>query len=415
MNGYPYLPVQPNEQQKKNALTNALLGSGQAMVQPAQGTSGIHKLLTALAQSIPAGIGNYGQSLQWDYDLQQQHLDTMQNRAYKDSYMDYQDLLSKQLETNMAQEKAQAEWEANEQKRWEDFLKSPFTSSEGKPSYPSLEDAVIAGDEGAIRKLAVATIRRGDKGGLKGILSLLPEGATPKNASDARIYAEYILSGDPNKRKLAEGMITYKRTQPPEAGAVQRAKRQADIETAAPLGAEKVKGEGKIPEVDKKANARRQVTGTLDNLFKLYIKFDDMGAAVSTDKSALSNLKNWAGATGAGQLGGKMLGTEAQSVRNQINQSRPLLLNYIRQASEMGARGLDSEKELEFYLQAATDPARDIAANLAAIAVLDEAYGEASREGVTSKFRKNLKQLKNEFKKVDKQKSKYPPGMKEGW
>ena len=53
----------------------------------------------------------------------------------------------------------------------------------------------------------------------------------------------------------------------------------------------------------------------------------------------------------------------------------PLLINEIRQASKMGARGLDSVKELEFYLQAATDEKQDLQSNLDAIKILDMAYG----------------------------------------
>jgi hypothetical protein len=52
------------------------------------------------------------------------------------------------------------------------------------------------------------------------------------------------------------------------------------------------------------------------------------------------------------------------------------MLNEIRQASEMGARGLDSEKELEFYLAATTDEKTELHSNLAAAIVLDEAYGD---------------------------------------
>jgi hypothetical protein len=51
----------------------------------------------------------------------------------------------------------------------------------------------------------------------------------------------------------------------------------------------------------------------------------------------------------------------------------------------MGARGLDSNKELEFYIQAATDPARDIQANRAALQVLENAYGLSSRVKGVSK------------------------------
>ena len=47
----------------------------------------------------------------------------------------------------------------------------------------------------------------------------------------------------------------------------------------------------------------------------------------------------------------------------------------------MGARGLDSEKELEFYMRTATSLDTDTQSNLAAIAILDNAYGDGSVMG----------------------------------
>lgn len=128
-------------------------------------------------------------------------------------------------------------------------------------------------------------------------------------------------------------------------------------------------------EREKKRNAKSRVTGNLQQLKTLYEKLDRSNAIVNTDDNAAENLIASARSSGVGQTAGRIFGTDDQSIRNQINQIRPLLLQDIRQASEMGARGLDSEKELEFYLQAATDPKRDVQSNLAALEVLDNAYG----------------------------------------
>jgi hypothetical protein len=135
------------------------------------------------------------------------------------------------------------------------------------------------------------------------------------------------------------------------------------------IQARQQKGAGSMQE------AKQRVTNNLGTLAGYYQELYQMGAAIDVDSSSMNNLVNSLAASKFGQAMGSALGTQAQSVRNMINQIRPLLLNDIRQASEMGARGLDSNKELEFYLQAATDPARDIQTNIAAIAVLDKAYG----------------------------------------
>ena len=95
MTGYPYLPEKPNEQSKQDALINALLSFSGAITQPSPSMSatpkgGLHKFLTGFAQSVPQGIGAYGQTMKGDYDLLQQHLDSQTNRAYKDSFTEWQ-------------------------------------------------------------------------------------------------------------------------------------------------------------------------------------------------------------------------------------------------------------------------------------------------------------------------------------
>lgn len=134
-------------------------------------------------------------------------------------------------------------------------------------------------------------------------------------------------------------------------------------------------GDKKTEKVEKKQTAQNRVSQNLGTIAGLYQQLSDEGGIVDVEKNAIANIPRRISSSGIGQAAGRALGTKEQSIRNRINQIRPLLINDIRQASEMGARGLDSEKELEFYLQAATDPARDVQANLAAIEVLDRAYG----------------------------------------
>lgn len=127
--------------------------------------------------------------------------------------------------------------------------------------------------------------------------------------------------------------------------------------------------------IEEKKGARGRVTTNLKRLSSLYSTLRDEGGIVDTSKSGLANVPKRVASSPFGQAVGKAFGTKEQSLRNQINQIRPLLMNDIRQATEMGAKGLDSEKELEFYLQAATDPSQDIQTNLSALEVLDGAYG----------------------------------------
>jgi len=129
--------------------------------------------------------------------------------------------------------------------------------------------------------------------------------------------------------------------------------------------------------------ARTSVSDKLSTLRKHYEDLKKTGSIVDVSKSGISNIGPTISSSGPGQVVGKVFGTEAQSVRNKINQIRPLLINDIRKASNMGAKGLDSENELKFYLQAATDPSLDIQANLSAIDTLDKAYGLGISDGET--------------------------------
>jgi len=176
---------------------------------------------------------------------------------------------------------------------------------------------------------------------------------------------------DPTKPK-AQYTVKPKPGEMPDFQAAQEEAKQRAIIGTIPA---KLAAEGKITPKDKKQTAKEGVTKQLKTLDSLYSYLDELKAIPSTERGVAENISSYVGASGPGQALGRMAGTTEQSVRDRINQMRPLLINNIRQASEMGARGLDSEKELEFYLQAATDPQREIKTNKAALAVLNQAYG----------------------------------------
>lgn len=106
-----------------------------------------------------------------------------------------------------------------------------------------------------------------------------------------------------------------------------------------------------------------------------YTQLGKMGGITSTQQGPLSNLGAGIASSGIGQATGKMFGTEAQSIRNRIAQSRPLLLNAIKEATGMSAKQMDSNAELKMYLAAATDPTLDLQTNLNALDQLYTLYG----------------------------------------
>jgi hypothetical protein len=133
---------------------------------------------------------------------------------------------------------------------------------------------------------------------------------------------------------------------------------------------------------EEKKTGKGQVTEILTDLYGGYKELETLGADVSTDRSGVRNVWERAAGSGAGQLVAGALGTKAQAVRDRINQNRPLLLAAIKQATGLSATQMNSNVELQFYIQAATDVTKERWANRAALAQLDKLYGLGS--GVTS-------------------------------
>jgi hypothetical protein len=137
---------------------------------------------------------------------------------------------------------------------------------------------------------------------------------------------------------------------------------------------------------------RNQVGVLLDDIAGNYMKLAKSGGIIDPSAGAIQNLKASAKSSTSGQIVGRALGTEDQSIRQSIENSRPLLISAIRQATGMSAKAMDSNAELKFYLQAATDPKNDLKSNLNALAVLDETYGLSGNKGERSKFRDLIEQ-----------------------
>jgi hypothetical protein len=145
---------------------------------------------------------------------------------------------------------------------------------------------------------------------------------------------------------------------------------------------------------DVKTQAKNQ--GALDfdtqitNLRDKYKQLDQMGGIVNPDKSTISNIIAGAESSGLGQIVGGKLGTQAQSIRNEIAQARPLLLQSIKQATGMSSKQMDSNAELQLYLRSATDPNIDIKANLNALDNIQSLYGSGKLQAVNANAKPNL-------------------------
>lgn len=141
---------------------------------------------------------------------------------------------------------------------------------------------------------------------------------------------------------------------------------------------------GKEPTAAKKeeqvGQGRETVTNIIGELRGHYAKLSEGGGITDPSQGVLSNAKAALSSSGVGQFMGNVAGTDNQSARNSIAQTRPLLLNAIKQATGMSAKQMDSNAELKMYLAAATDPKLDIKANLSALENLDKLYGLSGKK-----------------------------------
>jgi hypothetical protein len=134
------------------------------------------------------------------------------------------------------------------------------------------------------------------------------------------------------------------------------------------LGSQGVIGiAGKEPTVGKKQEAKEAAQSnaetTIAQLRQSYDQLDRLGGITSTRNRVGTNIAAGLSSSAAGQFTGRLLGTEAQSERNKIAQTRPLLMTTIMQAMGLSAKQLDSNAELKLWLSAATDPTLDLEAN----------------------------------------------------
>ena len=123
------------------------------------------------------------------------------------------------------------------------------------------------------------------------------------------------------------------------------------------------------------ATGQASVDNIIADLRDKYRQLDTSGGITNPEKGVVSNIEAGIGSSGVGQFAGRLFGTQNQSLRNQIAQTRPLLLSAIKQRTGMSAKQMDSNVELKLWLSVATDPTLDIKANMNALDNIEKMIG----------------------------------------
>ena len=162
---------------------------------------------------------------------------------------------------------------------------------------------------------------------------------------------------------------------------------------------------------DKAIKAKSDMTRTLGDMGKGYQELDKMGAIPNPDRTPAENVGAAARSSGVGQSVGQATGDPAASVRQRILNKRPLLINHIRQITGMGAKSMDSNTELNFYMQMTSDPHKDVWSNYAALDQLDQQFGDGTwleNQGFDDNTKARIRNAGFEL-----QKQAPPPGFKQ--
>jgi len=156
---------------------------------------------------------------------------------------------------------------------------------------------------------------------------------------------------------------------------------------------------------EEKVEGKRLVSETLSKLREDYEAYEKIGADIDPSRNFASNIVNRVASSSIGQAAGGAIGSQEQTIRDQINAKRAMLMAALKQATGMGATQLNSDRELQFYLNMATDPSRGRAANKEALDHLEKTYGlggaqsapTAPPAGLTPEEQQELDALRQRF------------------
>jgi hypothetical protein len=124
----------------------------------------------------------------------------------------------------------------------------------------------------------------------------------------------------------------------------------------------------------RKANvAKKKVDEITTTIAEKYTELNKLGGVPSTSQGPMANIQAYSAAV-VPQVG-RALGTKEQSLRDSIGQIRPLLMQAIKDATGMSAQQMNSNVELQLYLNSATSPDIALEANIAALNNLSNLYG----------------------------------------
>lgn len=124
----------------------------------------------------------------------------------------------------------------------------------------------------------------------------------------------------------------------------------------------------------------------LADMLKSYEGLDKAGGIRDTSKPAVNSVGDRLQSSWAGQQLGTLFSTGNQQNRDDIKAAKPLLQQAIMQATGMSSKQLDSNRELQNFLEAVTDPSKSIGTALNTFKRLSALYGTGEAAKIADKY-----------------------------
>ena len=136
---------------------------------------------------------------------------------------------------------------------------------------------------------------------------------------------------------------------PPRAGAAASAAPSAKPPTAAQVAKDR-----------RMEEARQALSKDIETQLGYYKKLADIGAMTSPTRSGAENVLAFARSSGPGQQLERAVGTDAQTLRDNIKNTRQRLFMQIKDATGATAGQMNSNVEMQAWLNSMTDPQQSI-------------------------------------------------------
>jgi hypothetical protein len=208
----------------------------------------------------------------------------------------------------------------------------------------------------------------------------------------SKSYATGAIDDETADKRFAElssriqSSEQFKQAQAQTAAIAQGSQSTARMLAEFNIGQKKEKAQEKE---DTKAEAKKQLSDVVGQLKNSYDTLLEGGGITSTATGGRENIGAKMGTSAVGQFMGSALGTKNQEQRQIIEQTRPLLLNLIKEATGMSASQMNSNAEMQMYLKAATDPKLSYEANVTALRNLDKTFGLGLLKDITPPKKKS--------------------------